>query len=101
MKIILDFDDTIFSDSLFMLEFLGVFKKFNFTEEEFWNAYQKCKEKAKDFNIKIIISLLDKVRSFDKIKAEKETNLTLDRASNFIYPDFFDFVKRDLEKNSF
>ena len=99
MKIVLDFDDTIFNDYQLMREFLEVFKKINFIEEEFWNFYQKCKEKVGDFNPKIIINLLNEIKPFDKVKAEKETSLVTENSSNFVYPDFFDFAKNFNKKD--
>ena len=105
MKIILDFDDTIFNTHRLMREFLEILKEFNFTEEEFFEVYQKCKKKVGDFNSGIMISLLSKIRPFDKIKVEKRLNLVLDDLEDFVYPDFFDFVnnfnKKDLILLSF
>ncbi|MCK4592522.1 hypothetical protein KAT63_03755 [Candidatus Parcubacteria bacterium] len=93
MKIILDFDDTIFNTHRLMREFLEIVKKFGFTEKEFFKAYQKCKEKVGDFNPKTIIELLNEIRPFDKTKAEKKVSLMLDDLKDFIYSDFFDFAK--------
>lgn len=105
MKIILDFDDTIFNTHGLMHEFLGIFKEFNFTEKEFFEVYQECKKKVGDFNPKIMSDLLGKIRPFDKIKVEKEANLILDDLSDFVYHDLFDFVdnfnKKDLILLSF
>ena len=105
MKIILDFDDTIFNTHRLMREFLEIVKKFDFTEEEFWNAYQKCKKKVGYFDHEIMISLLIKIRPFDKIKVEEKLSLILDDLEDFVYPDFFDFEnnfnKKDLILLSF
>ena len=105
MKIILDFDDTIFNTYRLMREFLEIVKKYNFTEEEFFGAYQECKKKVGDFDPKTVIKLLNEIRLFDKTKVEKEVNLMLDDLRDFIYPDFFDFInnfnKKDLILLSF
>ena len=99
MKIVLDFDDTIFNTHRLMREFLEIVKKFGFTEEEFFGAYQECKKIMGYFDPKTIIELLNKAKPFDKVKAEKEIDLILSDLSNFVYSDFFDFVK-DFKKES-
>ena len=93
MKIVLDFDDTIFNTHQLMQESLAVFRSLGFQEEQFWHAYQKCKEKVGDFDPKTIIDLLGEIKPFDKIKAKKEISLILDDLKDFVYPDFFDFAK--------
>ena len=93
MKIVLDFDDTIFNTYQLMQESLAVFNGLGFQEEQFWDAYAKCKEKVGDFDPKTIIDLLSEVKSFDKIKAEKEIGLILDNSKDFVYSDFFNFAK--------
>ena len=97
MKIILDFDDTIFNTHRLMHSFAALFKEVGFTEEEFFGAYQECKKIVGDFDPKTIIELLNKAKPFDKTKAEKEIDLILGDLEDFIYPDFFDFVK-DFQK---
>ena len=93
MKIVLDFDDTIFNTYRLMREFLEIVKKYNFTEEEFFGAYQECKKKVGDFDPKTVIKLLNEIKSLDEIKAEKEIDLILNDLKEFVYPDFFDFLK--------
>lgn len=99
MKIILDFDDTIFNTHRLMREFLKIVKKSNFTEEEFFGSYQECKKKVGGFDPKIIIDLLNEIKPFDKIKTEKEINLILSNSKDFVYSDFFDFAKSFSKKN--
>lgn len=105
MKIILDFDDTIFNTHFLMRKIMAVFEKVGFTEEEFWNAYRGCKKKLGDFDSEIIISLLSETKTFNKIKVEKEIDLVIENSKDFVYPDFFDFVnnfnKKDLILLSF
>jgi len=93
MKIILDFDDTIFNTHRLMRDVCAVFESLGFQEEQFWDAYAECKEKVGDFNPEIIIGLLNEIKPFDKAEAEKKINLILDNSKDFVYPDFFDFAK--------
>ena len=93
MKIILDFDNTIFNTLLMLNEFLKVFQEAGFTEEKFWNNYEKTKEKIGGFDQKVFIDLLGDSSFFDKKKTKEKMDSILSRASNFIYPDFADFAK--------
>ncbi len=93
MKIILDFDDTIFNTYKLIHNVCAIFSSLGFQERQFWDVYVGCKEKAGDFNPEIIINLLNEIKPFDKIKAAQEINLILDNSEDFIYPDFFSFAK--------
>lgn len=110
MKIVLDFDDTVFNTHQMMGDFVKISEKAGFTEDEFWTAYQKCKEKVKDLDIKVLADLLykDIIRTTPLLKKEeiiKGWNSVLVKADNFIYHDFFDladsFDKKDLTLLSF
>ena len=107
MKIVLDFDDTVFNTHQTMVEFDKISEKAGFTADNFRTAYQGCKDKVGDFDAGIIADLLcedikepSSVLNLKKEKIEKEINSILSRASEFVYPDFFDFVnsfdKKDL-----
>ena len=98
MKIVLDFDDTIFNTHQMMGEFVKISEKAGFTEDEFWIAYQKCKGKVGDFDIEIITDLLfesfkGKSSFSKKEEVRKEINLVLSRADKLVYPDLFNFIK--------
>ena len=109
MKIVLDFDDTIFNTHRLAQESVKIFEKFNFTEKEFWNAYQKCKEIKGDFDLETMISLVfngNKINNLstadhttNKKKVKEEMNLLFCEASDFVYPDFFEFVKNFNKKD--
>jgi FMN phosphatase YigB (HAD superfamily) len=93
MKIIVDFDDTIFNTLKLMRKLVEVFIRAGFTEREFQDVYERCQEKAGGFDQKIITSLLEKLKSFDKEKVEEEMGLIISKSSDFVYPDFFGFAK--------
>ena len=57
MKIILDFDDTIFNTHKLMRDVCAIFSGLGFQAEQFWDAYAGSKKKAGDFNLEIIIDL--------------------------------------------
>ena len=115
MKIILDFDDTIFNTHRLAQESVKVFKKLNFTEKEFWDAYQKCKEEKGDFDLNLIVDLVFDFNKLNYLSAEdhlnnkkkikKEMSILFGRAKDFVYSDFFSFVnnfnKKDLILLSF
>lgn len=104
MKIILDFDDTIFNTHRLAKESVVIFEKFGFTEKEFWDAYQKCKKIKGDFDLDMVVDLVFNSNKsnypntedclIDKNKIKKEMNFLFLKASEFIYPDLFDFVKK-------
>ncbi len=109
MKIVLDFDDTIFNTHCLALESVKIFEKFGFTEKEFWSAYQKCKEQKGDFDLDILIDsafnskkcnyLREEDLLADQKKIKEEMNILFYRASDFIYSDFFEFVKNFNKKD--
>jgi hypothetical protein len=105
MKIILDFDDTIFNTYNLMQEFFKVFQKERFTEDQFWNTYRECKRISGDFDKNLFMDLSYKIKIFDKEKINEEINSIVKKSSKFIYPDFFNFaenfIKEDLILLSF
>lgn len=98
MKIIIDFDDTIFNTYKLMQELIGSFKKVGFTSEEFKEIYKRSKEKKGDFDQKTIIGLFAELRPFDKHQVAKELAELFERAKDFVYPDFYKFADSFLRK---
>jgi FMN phosphatase YigB (HAD superfamily) len=99
MKIVLDFDDTIFNTHQLMQEVLAVFNGLGFQEEQFWDAYKECKKRVGDFDSEILINLLSELKSFDKEKVSTEIDSIISKSRNFVYPDFFDFAKNFNKKD--
>lgn len=93
MKIILDFDDTIFNTQKSIKELIKVFIDKGFTEQEYLAAYKKSKKETDTFALEIILDFLSKKKSFDKEKTQKGIDLITSKSTDFIYADFFDFVK--------
>lgn len=98
MKIILDFDDTIFNTHQMVQEFIKVFKKNGFTKKEFYNAWGMCLKKIGKFDLDAVINLVINSGKLENPIKEK-INSILSNTNKFIYPDFFSFVK-DFEKNN-
>ena len=92
MKIILDFDDTIFNTFRVMQEFRKIFNRLGFTDDEFWNAYKQCKEETDDFNPDIFLDTMEKIKPYDKNKAKESMQNLTERFSDYIFLDFFCFL---------
>jgi len=98
MKIVIDFDDTIFDTYLFVQEIIGHFKRVGFTSEEFKEIYKKSKEKMKDFDQKTVVDLFFKLKPFDKEYVVEEIDSLIERSEEFIFPDFKKFANERLRK---
>lgn len=98
MKIIIDFDDTIFNTYLFVQEIIKHFKRVGFTSDEFKEIYKKSKEKMKDFDQSAVVDLFFKLRPFDKEEVVEEINALIERSEEFVYPDFRKFADDRLRK---
>ncbi|MFH1049038.1 MAG: hypothetical protein V1732_05245 [Patescibacteria group bacterium] len=101
MKIVLDFDDTIFNTHQMAQEFIKVFERNGFSEEEFYNAWKICLKKIGKFDLDTVIDLIvnsNKSESLIKKKIKEKINLILFNTDKFIYSDFFDFIS-GFEKN--
>ncbi|MCK5332290.1 hypothetical protein KAJ41_00305 [Candidatus Parcubacteria bacterium] len=93
MKIILDFDDTIFNTFGMLEELAGVFEKVGFSKEEFFQTYQKTTDRVGDFDLETAINIFEENKAFDREKVKKELNLIIEKADNFVYCDFFNFIR--------
>lgn len=98
MKIIIDFDDTIFDTHMFVQEIIEHFKRVGFTADEFKEIYRKSKEKMKDFDQKAVVDLFFKLKPFDKEDVVNEIDSLVERSEEFIYPDFKKFANEHLRK---
>lgn len=98
MKIIIDFDDTIFNTHKMMQELIESFKKAGFTSEEFKEIYKRSKEKRGEFDQETAIGLFSELRPFDRHQVAKELSELLERAEDFVYPDFYKFADSFLRK---
>lgn len=93
MKIILDFDDTIFSTYAFIEEKIKIFNKEGFSREEYFINYEKVKKEKGYFDVDLIIDLFYKNKKFDKKRIKNEIQTVIINSKIFIYQDFFDFAK--------
>ncbi|MDF1497985.1 MAG: HAD family hydrolase [Patescibacteria group bacterium] len=92
MKIVLDFDDTIFNTYGLMQEFLKIFLIEGFNEEQFWDVYRQCKKKIGDFDKDIFVDLIYSLKNFNKEEINKKIDFIINKSNEFVYRDFFDFV---------
>ncbi|MCK5490681.1 MAG: hypothetical protein KAI67_02450 [Candidatus Pacebacteria bacterium] len=92
MKIILDFDDTIFNTFMVMQEFRKIYNLLGFTDDEFWSAYGQCKKDNNGFDPDIFLNTIEKIRSYDKNRAKEGMQNLTERFSDYIFSDFFCFL---------
>jgi len=92
MKIVLDFDDMIFNTHGLMWEFVKVFQKEGFNEDQFWQIYKQCKKRVGDFDEDLFIDLAYELKDFNREKVNKKINSIIAKDNVFVYSDFFDFV---------
>ena len=94
MKIILDFDDTIFNMYAMMAEFKLVFYRSGFTSDEFDEFYKVCKKMTGgSFNAELMVDLFERIRPYDRSSALDEINSIICRARDFVYGDFYEFIE--------
>lgn len=93
MKIILDFDDTILDTGNQVEEWVNIFRKRGFTREEYIANYEKSKEIKGDFDADFMIELFAESKKIDKKAVKEEIISVINRSKEFVYNDFFDFVK--------
>lgn len=99
MKIVIDFDDTIFNTYLFVQEIIKHFKRVGFTSEEFKEIYKKSKEKMKDFDQKTVVDLFFRLKPYDKESVVGEIDSLIERSEEFIFPDFRKFANDNYRRN--
>ena len=99
MKIILDFDDTIFNTYKLTQEFIKIFEKAGFTKKEFYANYQITQEKTGDFDLETAFDLFSELKSFNREKIKEEINSILSKTNDFIHSDFFGFADSFDKKN--
>ncbi len=100
MKIVLDFDDTIFDTGAYIEEKIKIFAQEGFTREEYFFNYEKVIKEKGYFDADSIIDLFFKSKKFDKEKIKNKIESVIKKTKVFIYEDFYDFVgsfdKKDL-----
>jgi len=95
MKIIFDFDHTLFSAKQFYFALKKAFFKLGVKEKLFQETFEKSKGKGRDYKpyrqFKLVIKLKPKI----SLKKLKETfDKILKKAPKFLYPDTIWFLKR-------
>lgn len=92
MKVVLDFDDTIFNTGAFIEEKIKIFNKLGFSREEYFVNYDKILALKGYFDSDSMIDLFLKSKKFDKKRVKSEVEAVIKRSKIFIYEDFFDFT---------
>jgi len=98
MKIVIDFDDTIFNTYMFVQEIIKHFQRVGFTSDEFKEIYKKSKEKMNSFDQKTVVDLFFQLKPFDKEDVVEEIDSLIERSREFIYPDFKKFANEHIRK---
>lgn len=93
MKIYLDFDDTILDTGGFIRELIRVFNAAGFTEQDFYDNYDKTKDKVGDFDLDTIFDMFAHQREFDARKTRRSVDNLFSNIDVFVHDDFFDFAK--------
>lgn len=93
MKIILDFDDTVLDTGNQVEELINIFRRYGFTLEEYNSNYKRSKAAKGDFDADFMIDLFAESKKIDKKRIKEEINSAIGRSKEFVYSDFFDFVK--------
>jgi FMN phosphatase YigB (HAD superfamily) len=93
MKLILDFDDTIFDTGSWMEEIINIFIGEGFTREEYFVNYERSKKEKGDFDIDSMIGFFGEKKGIDKKKIKSKIDALIKNSKKFVYEDFFDFVR--------
>lgn len=93
MKIYLDFDDTILDTDGFIRELIRVFNTAGFADQDFYDNYEKTKEKVGDFDLDTIFDLFSRQQEFDVRKTRRSVDNLFANVDVFVHDDFFDFAK--------
>lgn len=94
MRIILDFDHTLYSAKSLYEALKSAFLKLGIREEVFQKTFQESKGKGRDYKPCKQMNLISEQADISKVKMEKEFNKVLKISPNFLYPDTIDFLKK-------
>lgn len=95
MKIIFDFDHTLFSVKNFYEAFENEFQKIGVSKNLFKETFEKAKEGEKPYNPKKQFQLIVQKKSEISLKEiKKNFEKILSNANNFLYPDVEPFLKK-------
>ncbi len=102
MKIIFDFDHTLFSAKQFYFALKKAFLKLGVKEKLFQETFEKSKIKKRNYDPDKQIQLIVKVKpEIKKSDLKRQYRKTLKRAPQFLYPDTVWFLKRWRKKAKF
>lgn len=102
MKIIFDFDHTLFSTPKLVEAMEEAFSDLGIGEKVFWETFKKAKGKGGSFSPEKHMRLIDETEAGVSIpKLRKTFQETLNRCSEFLFPDVVDFLERNKEEFDF
>jgi FMN phosphatase YigB (HAD superfamily) len=95
VKLIFDFDHTLFSAKKLYFAIREAFIKIGVEEKLFQETFEKSKGRGRDYKPTIQFRLIKKARSETSLKKlEKALRRVLDKVPEFLYPDTIWFLKR-------
>jgi FMN phosphatase YigB (HAD superfamily) len=94
MRIVFDFDHTLYSTKSFYENLKAAFCGLGVNEDLFQQTFQLSKGKGRDYKPCRQMKLISEQADISKVKMEKEFNKILKTSPNFLYSDTIDFLKK-------
>lgn len=100
MRIVLDFDHTLYSTKSLYEAIKAAFRNLGVDEEMFQQTFQMSKGKGRDYKPARQMKLIEKQTGIKALKLQKELNKVLNISPKFLYPDTVGFLKEYSKKDS-
>jgi FMN phosphatase YigB (HAD superfamily) len=94
MKVVLDFDDTIFDSRCFKADLMGIFAKYGISEDEFnASAYSKSCEGVNKYDVASQLKKLEHLKAVSLEPLRREIENWGKDLSGYVFQDFFYFIR--------